>query len=288
MRSPTVKLLISCPDTRGIIAAVTSFIARHQGNIVELDQHTEDSSGQFYMRIELERAGFALSDQSFSGEFSPLARTFAMQWRATWDIADGGGKRIVICVSKEGHCLSDLLYRWQSGELEASIVAVIGNHADLAPLALAAGVPFIHLPIIEGDRQRQEAAMLAKLDELSPDLVVLARYMQVLSPVAVKAYHHRLINIHHSFLPAFVGPKPYHQAFARGVKIIGATSHYVTDALDAGPIIAQSVAHVGHRDGVADMIRIGRDLERVVLAKAVRLHTCDKILVGGNKTVVFD
>lgn len=295
----TARLLISCKDTRGVIAAVSSFISLHNGNIVELDQHTDDTTAQFYMRVEVEQDGFALRQSTFDAAWSPLAARFGMTWRAMWEpnhagdtlphlSEEDGRKRIVILVSKEGHCLSDLLFRWQTGELDASIVGIISNHRTLMPLAQSAGVPFFHIPIVDHNKALQERELRTKIESLHPDLVVLARYMQILSPEFVGAYPHRIINIHHSFLPAFVGPRPYHQAFDRGVKIIGATSHYVTDELDAGPIIAQSVADVGHRDTVADMIRKGRDLERIVLAKAVRLHTSDRILIGGNKTVVFE
>jgi formyltetrahydrofolate deformylase len=298
---PTARLLISCPDTRGIIAAVTAFIAAHTGNIIELDQHTDDPTNHFYMRVEVEVRGFDLSPATFSAAWLPLAEKFGMKWRVTWEPAHEddtagtpqecpatSGKRVVILASKEGHCLSDLLFRWKTGELEASIVGVISNHQDLAPLAHAAAVPFYYVPIVGGNKVDQESRLRTQIDALGADLLVLARYMQILSPSFVRDYPQQIINIHHSFLPAFVGPKPYHQAFDRGVKIIGATSHYVTDELDAGPIIAQSVADVGHRDTVGDMIRKGRDLERIVLARAVRLHVSDRILIGSNKTVVFE
>ncbi len=296
-QQPTARLLISCPDTRGIIAAVSTFISLHNGNIIELDQHTDDSTHHFYMRVEVEQEKFGLSATTFDAAWAPLAARFCMKWRATWepahDLAPGehpttDGKRVVILASKEGHCLSDLLFRWKTGELDANIVGVISNHEVLAPLAHAAGVPFYYIPINAGDKADQEQRVRVQIDALAADLVVLARYMQILSPGFVRAYPQTIINIHHSVLPAFVGPRPYHQAFERGVKIIGATSHYVTDELDAGPIIAQSVADVGHRDTVADMIRKGRDLERIVLARAVRLHVGDRILIGGNKTVVFE
>lgn len=285
MRNDTIRLLISCPDTRGIIAAVSTFIKDHSGNIVELDQHTDDSSGQFYMRVEVEEQGFSLTSDTFEAAWSPLAKRFDMNWRLAWA---GRKTRVAVLVSKEGHCLHDLLFRWQAGELAADIPVVISNHRDLAPLAEQAGIEFVHCPIVNGDKAAQEMALEQTLVRAKVDLIVLARYMQVLSGEFVARYSRKIINIHHSFLPAFVGPKPYHQAFERGVKIIGATSHYVTDQLDQGPIIAQSVCDVGHRDSVQDMIRKGRDLERIVLARAVRLHVSDKILVGGNKTVVFD
>ncbi|MBS0198472.1 MAG: formyltetrahydrofolate deformylase [Planctomycetes bacterium] len=285
MRTDTVRLLISCPDTRGIIAAVSSFIALHSGNIVELDQHTDDSSDRFFMRVEIETAGFGLSRETFAPAWGPLAQRFGMEWRIAWgeDL-----KRIALFVSKESHCLHDLLLRWKSQELRAQIPLVVSNHPDLSEAAAGAGVRFVHLEIQGGDRAAQEDRIAALMHEHRVDLLVLARYMQVLSPALVARFPQRIINIHHSFLPAFAGPKPYHQAFDRGVKIIGATSHYVTDVLDDGPIIAQQTAAVGHRDSVQDLIRKGRDLERVVLAQAVRLHLDDKILVGGQRTVVFE
>jgi len=285
MRPDTVRLLISCPDTRGIIAAVSSFIALHSGNIVELDQHTDDSSSRFYMRVEIEIDGFGLSRDNFGPAWAPLAARFSMEWRISWG-ADL--KRIAILVSKEGHCLDDLLYRWKAGELQAHIPVVVSNHDDLREPSERAGVKFAFCAINEGAKATQEQRVVGALEEAGADLIVLARYMQVLSPAFLAKFAQRVINIHHSFLPAFVGPKPYHQAFERGVKIIGATSHFVTDQLDEGPIIAQAVTEVGHRDSVQDMIRKGRDLERIVLARAVRLHLGDRILIGGNKTVVFD
>jgi formyltetrahydrofolate deformylase len=285
LNTETVRLLISCADARGIVAAVGGFLAAHGGNIVELDQHSDRQRGRFYMRVEVELDGFALSRDSFTAAWEPTAQKFAMNWRVRWGPDQ---KRMAILVSREGHCLTDLLYRCSIGELRAQVQCIISNHEVLKGIAGAAGIPFHHLPSRPGDGGEQERQVRAILSDCRPDFIVLARYMQILSPAFVAAYPQRIINIHHSFLPAFAGPRPYHQAFERGVKIIGATSHYVTAELDRGPIIAQQTLSVDHRDGVGDLVRKGRDLERVVLADAVRMHIEDQILVGGDKTIVFD
>lgn len=285
MTPETARLLIYCPDRKGIIAAVTSFIAQHDGNILEADQHTDPRNGQFFMRIEVELGGFDLTRDTFSQAWAGLAKSFSMRWNIHWS---NEHKRMAILVSKESHCLSDLLWRWKTGELRVEIPFVVSNHEVLAEQVSAYGIPFHHLPVNDRNKEEQEQTLRDILAEQAVDFMVLARYMQILSPQFVADFTERIINIHHSFLPAFAGPKPYHQAYERGVKIIGATSHYVTDQLDQGPIIAQQTLAVGHRDSVEDMIRKGRDLERVVLASAVRLHVEDKILVSQNKTVVFD
>jgi len=285
MPIPTARLLIACPDRRGIIAIVAGFIAEHGGNIVEADQHSDAEHGEFFMRVEIDPEGFRLDRSSFAKAWEPTARECAMHWWMYWghDV-----KRMAILVSKESHCLSDLLGRWQAGELRVEIPFVAGNHESIGPHAAAHGVTFHHIPTTPKTRAQQEARLTQLLVEADVDFIVLARYMQILSPEFVAAYAQRIINIHHSFLPAFAGPRPYRQAFERGVKLIGATSHYVTDELDAGPIIAQSTLPVGHRDSLEDLVRKGRDLERMVLATAVRHHVEDKILVSRNKTVVFD
>lgn len=285
MSAKTARLLITCPDRSGIIAAVTAFIAEHDGNILEADQHTDPDNGQFFMRLEVELSGFELTRETFRAAWGGLAARYGMRWHVEWG---NQTKRMAILVSRESHCLSDLLWRWKTGELRAEIALVAGNHAELAEQVSWHGIPFYHVPIGPEGRPAQEEQLRGRLADAGVDVVVLARYMQILSPSLVGEYRERIINIHHSFLPAFAGPRPYHQAHARGVKIIGATSHYVTDQLDEGPIIAQQTLAVGHRDTVADLIRKGRDLERVVLASAVRLHLEDKVLVSGNKTVVFD
>jgi formyltetrahydrofolate deformylase len=284
MSAQTVRLLVTCRDGRGIVAAVTGFIAQYEGNILDLDQHTDPDHGEFFMRVELQLAGFGLERASFEAAWAPIARRYGMSWRVYWGDQP---KRMAILVSKAGHCLNDLLYRWKSGELDVELPLVISNHRVLEDSVTANGVGFHYLPVSAEGKAEQEAAIIALLDAHHVDVVILARYMQILSPEFVARYPERIINIHHSFLPAFVGSKPYHQAYDRGVKIIGATSHFVTADLDQGPIIAQRTQCVDHRDSVSDLIRKGRDLERVVLAEAVRMHAEDKILVSQNKTVVF-
>ena len=284
--SYNIRLLIDCPDHRGLIAAVSSFIALHNGNIVSADQHVSDAhDGTFFMRMEIESRGFGLGRDEFDAAFAPLARQHGMRWRVSFTDRP---KRMAILVSKQGHCLIDMLWRWEARELDAELPLVISNHADLESKVQAHGIRFFHLPVTRESKAEQEAKVEALLREHQIDLVVLARYMQILSPRLLGSCDQPIINIHHSFLPAFVGGSPYHQAYARGVKIIGATAHYVTAELDAGPIINQDVAHISHRDSVEDMVRIGREVERRVLAQAVRWHLEDRVLVDGNRTVVFE
>ena len=285
MSTSTIRLLINCPDTRGIIAAVANFVAESGGNILDADQHTDPHSGEFFMRIEIDPTGFALTRETFEAAWRPVADKFKMRWQLHWA---GELKRMVVLASREEHCLHDLLWRWRTRELRAELPAVISNHEQLRPIVEGCGVKFEHVPNSAESRDDAEARMTAIAAALRADFLVLARYMQVLSQEFVSRWPQSIINIHHSFLPAFAGSRPYHQAFERGVKIIGATSHYVTNDLDAGPIIAQSTIPVDHRDTIDDMIRKGRDLERSVLARAVRLHIEDRILVSNNKTVVFD
>jgi formyltetrahydrofolate deformylase len=283
--SDTIRLLIDCPDHRGVVAAVSNFITLHNGNIVDADQHVSDPPGsRFFMRMEVESQGFGLGREEFDAAFNPLARQHGMNWRVRYT---DGPRRVAIMVSKYAHCLLDLLWRWEAGELDAEVPVVISNHPGLAEKVQAHGISFVHLPVAKGAKAEQEAQVAKLLKEHNVDLVVLARYMQILSAEFLDAFGRPVINIHHSFLPAFVGASPYHQAYARGVKIIGATAHYVTAELDAGPIIHQDVAHISHRDGVEDMIRIGREVERRVLAQAVRSHLEDRVLVDGVRTVVF-
>ncbi len=279
-----IRLLISCPDKKGLIAAISQFIAMHDGNILSADQYVSGSSGRFFMRLEIEGAGFGLERNEFASAFAPLARRHGMDWKASYTDAP---KRMAILVSKYDHCLIDLLWRWDAGELEAEIPLIVSNHPDLASRAEVYGIPFHHLPVGENKAQ-QEGEMLGLLDEYEVDFVVLARYMQILTPKFVSAYPDRIVNIHHSFLPAFVGADPYKRAHDRGVKTIGATAHYVTEDLDAGPIVHQDVAHVTHRVSVDDLVRLGREVERRVLARAVRWHLEDRVLVDGNRTVVFE
>jgi formyltetrahydrofolate deformylase len=284
--SYNIRLLIDCPDHKGLIAAVSSFIALHNGNIVSADQYVSDPpNGTLFMRMEIEGQGFGLGRGEFDAAFAPLARQHGMNWRVRFTDRP---KRMAILVSKHGHCLVDLLWRWEAGELDAEIPLVISNHADLAAKVEAHGIPFHHRPVEKASKSEQEGQVEKLLRDHEIDVVVLARYMQILSPQFLESVRQPIINIHHSFLPAFIGADPYRQAHARGVKIIGATAHYVTAELDAGPIVHQDVAHISHKDGADDMIRIGREVERRVLAQAVRWHLEDRVLVKGIRTVVFE
>jgi len=284
-RGVTAVLLLSCPDRKGLVAGVSEFIFQSNGNIINADQHTDPEEGIFLLRIEWELEGFGIRRQEIAGAFRPIADRFEM----TWDLRFSDYvPRVAIFVSKMEHCLYDLLWRQRTGEFQAEIPVVISNHPDLQPVAESFGAEYHSYPMTPETGAAQERRILEKLEEQRIDLVVLARYMQVLSPEFVNRYPNRIINIHHSFLPAFAGARPYHQAHERGVKIIGATAHYVTVELDQGPIIEQDVVRVSHRDSVADLIRKGRDLEKVVLARAVNLHLRNGILVYGNKTVVFE
>lgn len=280
----TINLLISCPDQSGIVASVSSFIFEHGGNIVQSDQHSTDlHNGTFFMRISIAEEGFALSQYELEHAFAPIAERLQMQWSVRYSRQR---KRAGILVSRLDHCLADLLWRWKSGELLMDIPFIISNHRELEPLARMYDIPFHYAPISKETRHEEQQRMLEFVSG-QVDLLILARYMQILEPFFVQAYPHQIINIHHSFLPAFVGARPYERAFERGVKLIGATAHYVTDSLDEGPIIAQDVIHCNHRDTVEDLMRKGRDVERRVLAEAVRLHTEDRVLVYKNKTIVF-
>jgi formyltetrahydrofolate deformylase len=279
-----ITLLISCPDQPGIVAAVSQFIFQHNGNIFQSDQHSTDlHDGTFFMRVSFTEDSFMLCQSDLAREFAPIAETFQMQWSVHYSQRP---KRAAILVSKFDHCLTDLLWRWNSGELAMEIPCIISNHPDLEPIALRYNIPYHHFPSRKEHRQDDQMHMLEFLSG-KVDFLVLARYMQILEPYFVNAYPHNIINIHHSFLPAFIGANPYQQAFERGVKIIGATAHYITENLDEGPIIAQDVIHCNHRDTLDDMVRKGRDVERRVLAEAVRLHTEDRVLVYRNKTIVF-
>jgi len=281
----TAVLLLSCRDQKGLVATVSDFLYRHDGNIVHADQHTDHEEGVFLQRVEWQLDGFAVPRDGIADAFRPIAERFGMTWslRFSDEIP-----RVAILVSKLHHCLFDLLARWRLGELHADVPLVISNHPDAGPIAEEFGVAFRHFPITPDTRPRQEAQIIDALEAHRIDVVVMARYMQMLSDAFVARYPHRIINIHHSFLPAFAGARPYHQAHERGVKIIGATAHYATPELDQGPIIDQDVARVSHRDAVQDLVRKGRDLEKVVLARAVDLHLRNRVIVYGNKTVVFD
>ncbi|MGD0682341.1 MAG: formyltetrahydrofolate deformylase [Terracidiphilus sp.] len=287
-------LLIDCPDQKGLVARVSSLLYRHGANILHADQHQDHELGLFFMRVEwgLGPAESSLSSVSenfdlaaFEAEFAPLATGLGMRWQLT-----SGARlpRVALFCSQYLHCMADLLYRWRAGELECEIPLIVSNHRECESLAAFYGIPFVHVEITAAMRDAAEERQLEVLSRNEIELVVLARYMQILSPAFIARYPSAIINVHHSFLPAFTGAKPYHAAHARGVKLIGATSHYVTEELDDGPIIEQDVARVSHRDQVEDLVARGRDLERMVLSRAVRWHLDRRILCYGNKTVVFD
>jgi formyltetrahydrofolate deformylase len=282
--SPHAILLLSCPDQRGVVAAVADFVAGHDGNIVHAEQHVDELEGVFFQRVEFDLEGFALMRHSILEALSPVAERF----RLDVDLHFTDERpRLAILASKQPHCLWDLLTRWRTGELAADLAVVIANHPDHAGICQHMGVPYVHLPVDPSTKGAQEVAVLDELQRRDIDVVVLARYMQILSPGVVEQFRNRIINIHHSFLPAFIGANPYRQAFDRGVKLIGATAHYVTEELDEGPIIDQEVTRATHRDDVADLTQKGRDLETIVLARAVRAHLEHRVLVYGRKTVVF-
>jgi len=284
-RNKTAIVLIDCPDRRGIVAVVSDFLFRHNANILHADQHQDADLGLFLTRIEWDLSGFDLNPEGFARKFAPIARRFEMHWRLEFSEVR---PRLAIFVSRYDHCLADLLYRRESGELHCEIPLVISNHPDAQRLAEFHRVSFHHIPTGSVSKQEVERKQLALLREHNIGLVVLARYMQILSPPFVRRYRQRIINVHHSFLPAFSGARPYHHAFERGVKLIGATSHYVTEKLDEGPIIEQDVVRISHRDQLQDLIQKGRDIEKAVLSRAVRWHIEHRILVYAKKTVVFD
>jgi len=281
----TATLLITCPDTKGIVAAIADFLYQHNANILHADQHQDAENNLFLMRVEWDIANFNLEEAAFSAAFSPIASKFSMQWQLK---LSQHKTRVAIMVSQYDHCLADLLHRHKSGELACEIPLVISNHKDTEALVKFYGIDFHYLPMTKETKSEVEAAEFVLFEQYNIDLIVLARYMQILSPTFVQRYPQRIINIHHSFLPAFIGAKPYHRAFERGVKLIGATGHYVTEVLDEGPIIEQDIDRISHRDQVEDLIQKGRDLERVVLSKAVRWHIENRILLYANKTVIFD
>jgi len=280
----TATLLVCCPDRKGLVAALAQLLYGHGANILDADQHTDPVAGQFFQRIKFDLSELHTDRTSLETAISEVASRFSMTWR----IADGIHRsRTAIFVSKYDHCLYDLLLRQRAGELSTDISMVISNHPDLEPVAKQFQLPFHHLPITKDTKRAQEDRAVELLRSANVDLVVLARYMQILTDDFLTTYEGQVINIHHSFLPAFMGSKPYHRAFERGVKLIGATAHYATAELDEGPIIEQDVVRCSHRDSVEDLVRKGRDLEKVVLARAVRWHLDDRILVYDNKTVVF-
>ncbi|WHX50429.1 formyltetrahydrofolate deformylase [Paenibacillus woosongensis] len=282
--SHRARMLISCPDGPGIVAAVSDFLHQHGANIVQSDQYTMDpEGGMFFMRIEFDLERLHDNLAQLKQDFAVIAAKFEMKWEI-YPLNEK--KKLAIFVSKEDHCLVELLWQWQAGDLDAEISMVISNHPDNKEYVESFGIPFYHIPVTPDTKKEAEQKQL-ELVNGKVDLIVLARYMQILSPALIEPYRNRIINIHHSFLPAFVGGKPYAQAYDRGVKIIGATAHYVTEELDGGPIIEQDVQRVSHRDDVGELKRIGRTIERVVLARAVKWHIEDRILVHQNKTVVF-
>ncbi|NJP09532.1 MAG: formyltetrahydrofolate deformylase [Leptolyngbyaceae cyanobacterium RU_5_1] len=284
MTSSTAILLISCPDQKGLVAKFANFIYANGGNIIHADQHTDFAAGSFLTRIEWQLDGFNLPREIIGPAFNAIAQPLQANWQLHFSDTI---PRIAIWVSKQDHCLFDLLWRQRSGELKADIPLMMSNHADLGEIAQQFGIDYHHSPITKETKQEQEAKQLELLQKHKIDLVVLAKYMQILSAEFIAQFPH-IINIHHSFLPAFPGANPYHRAYERGVKIIGATAHYATADLDEGPIIEQDVVRVSHRDSVEDLIRKGKDLERIVLARAVRLHLQNRVLVYGNRTVVFE
>jgi formyltetrahydrofolate deformylase len=278
-------VLVSCPDRPGLVAALAQLLYGHGANILAADQHTDSEAGHFFQRIHCDISNLHADRLTLQRAIAETGERFAMRWRIAYGEER---KRVAVFVSRTDHCLYDLLLRHRAGELACEVALVVSNHAELEPIARHFGIPFHVIPITGDSKREQEAAELALLKSESIDLVVLARYMQILSAGFIEEYAFRIINIHHSFLPAFAGGRPYHQAHARGVKLIGATAHYATTDLDDGPIIEQDVVRVSHRDSPADLVRKGRDVERNVLSHAVRLHLEDRILVFENKTVVFD
>lgn len=278
-------VLIECEDQKGIVSSITEFIYSNQGNIIDLDQYTDHENMHFFMRVEWSLESFTIAKEKVSEYFETLlGKRFGIRFNLFFTDEK---PKMGLFVTKLSHCLFDLLGRWQSGELEIEIPVVISNHDHLRAVVERFDIPFVHIPINKSNQKEQESKQLSVLKQYQVDFVVLARYMQIISPKFIDAFNNNVINIHHSTLPAFVGAKPYHAAFERGVKIIGATAHYVTKDLDAGPIIEQNVARVTHRNTVSDLVKMGQDVEKLVLAKAIKLHVERKVLVVGNKTIVF-
>ena len=284
MRMNTATLLISCPDRKGLSAAIANFLYTYNANIVHADQHQDLSENLFLMRVEWDLTDFTLDMSAFKAAFQPIADRFDMHWQVA---LSAQRPKMAIFVSKYDHCLVDLLHRHQSGELHCDIPLIISNHEDCRALADFYGIPYQVVEVTKDNKVEAEARQRELLQANGVDLIVLARYMQVLSSAFTASYPQQIINIHHSFLPAFDGAKPYHRAFARGVKLIGATSHYVTEVLDDGPIIEQDVIRISHRDDVEELVLKGRDLERIVLSRAVKWHLEHRVLVYANKTVIF-
>lgn len=285
-KSSTAILLVHCPDQTGLVAAVTDFLQRNNGNVISLDQHVDRQTDRFFMRVEWELEGFSIPSSKIDEYFGTLVgQKYGMQWQVHLSERK---PRMALFVSKMSHCLYDILQRCMSGEWEVEIPVIVSNHENLRYIAERFDIPFEVFPITKANKAEQEQREIELMRELKIDFIVLARYMQILSDDFVGAFPNQVINIHHSFLPAFKGAKPYHSAFNRGVKVIGATSHYVTADLDEGPIIEQDVRRISHKDTVKDLIRIGKDLEKVVLARGIWLEIQHKILPYQNKTIVFD
>ncbi len=280
----TFRLVIACPDRVGIVAKVSSVLAAYNGWITEANHHSDNFSNWFFMRHEIRADSLPFDADGLRTAFAPIAAEFSMDWRVS-DSAER--KKVVLMASRESHCLADLLHRWHSGELDCEITSVISNHDDLRSMVEWHGIAFHHVPVDPQDKAQAFAEVTRLIEEQQADCIVLARYMQILPPELCQRYANRVINIHHSFLPSFVGARPYHQAAQRGVKLIGATCHYVTEELDAGPIIEQDVVRVSHRNNAEDMVRLGKDVEKMVLSRGLRYHLEDRVLVHDNKTVVF-
>lgn len=279
------RLVLACPDRVGIVAMVSNFISSHGGSITDANQHSDTTTGWFFMRVEISATTLPFTLDELRNAFAPIAQSFNMQW----EIHDSATpKKVVLMASRDSHCLADLLYRYHEGELDCEIPCVISNHDDLRSMVEWHKIPYHHVPVDKENKQEHFDRVSQLIREHEADTVVLARYMQILPSDVCAEYAQRIINIHHSFLPSFAGAKPYHQAHERGVKLIGATCHFVTEDLDAGPIIDQDVVRISHQDLPEDMVRLGRDVEKMVLARGLRWHLQDRILVQGNKTVVFN
>lgn len=277
-------LIVACPDQCGIVAAVSTFIADNKGLVLEADHHTDLETNWFFMRYEIDAQSLAVSFDAFKQQFSAIARRFSMEYQI---VDDNVPKRVLILASKQTHCVEDLLYRWQAQEMHCDVVGVVSNHNDLKERTQWYQLPFHYVPTQQHNKQEQFDKIAAIIEDQRVDLIVLARYMQILPEAICKKYPGKIINIHHSFLPSFIGADPYRQAYSRGVKLLGATSHYVTCDLDEGPIIEQDVVRINHRQSLKDYIRMGKDVERNVLARGIKAHLEDRIIIHGNKTIVF-
>lgn len=285
MNTHSFRLIVSCPDRVGLVAAVSSFLASEGGLLTEANYYRDPDTNWFFMRQVIAADSLPYGAEELTTRFAPLAEQYDMQWRLT---DTSKPKRVVLMASTQAHCLSDLLYRWRSGEMQFDIPCVISNHDELRSYVNWHNIPYHHIPVDQSDKTAHFADVATQIGQSRADVIVLARYMQILPPELCATYPGQIINIHHSFLPAFVGAKPYHQAAERGVKLIGATCHYVTSDLDAGPIIEQDVVRISHHDSVPDLVRKGKDVEKNVLAKGLRYHLEDRVLLHGNKTIVFE